>query len=547
MVRASIRVRGAWAELEGGNEETLEEVLAFDHPAPYRSQAYRDKLWDGKLRLFSGTRFPAGLAPRVADHITEHQRRDVALHGWQPKTEVDWSWVDEEYLPPVGKFKKLWPHQLDAIRAFLANPRGIGKLPTGSGKTEIVAAVARLYWDEFGWRSLVLVPKLGLLHQTAHRLVGYYQGEVSVGIIGDGQRAYDCAVTVATAQTMARWRPSRVKGKLVGAERELRNLLQEVRVLFLDECHRASSETWYDIAMNCKAVRRYGLSGTPLKADAFADAKMIGATGPILYTADADTLISTGLAAKPKIVMVYAEAATGPDLTQEVHHEALKLTREQSLQRQLKKKRSPKRAALAIQRIKTPDPKLRYQVGYRLGIVENKAQNAAVVRGVQWLAKNKRRTLVLCRQKKHLALLVELFEQSGVSYISVEGASDLLERKHAKQALAGGKVQAVIATTIWDEGEDLECDAIILAEGVKSLQTTLQRIGRGMRRDSTDVWVIDFVPTATAQLREQAAHRADAYESEGYEVMLIDKWPSSSRGKLELPFTSWDVLYSAQG
>jgi len=529
MPRAAIYVSGAHAELKGVSNETLETVLAFDHPAPYRSRAFMDGRWDGKLRLYRGARFPGGLALQVAEHIAD-TGRDAVVHGWEPKHEHDWSWLRKDYLPPVGKFHSLWDHQHEAIHAALNSSRGIIKLPTGAGKTEIVAAVARALRDEFAWRSLVLVPRKGLLHQTAKRLCMYYQDEVSVGVVGDGKREVEADVVVATAQTLQRWKPGKHKGKIRPAERELRDLVKNVDVLFLDECHRASSDTWYEIAMNAtKAKRRYGLSGTPLKNSDIDDAKLVGATGPILYEADVDVLINAGLAAKPKIAMVMSHAATGTDISKHVEQVAL-AERHERVREKNPKAKLPKK----------PEKKDVYQVAYRQGVVENDDHNAAVVRATQWLVRKKRRVLVLCRLKAHFHELERRLQEAGVNHLAVWGDSDLSDREHAKRSLASGTTHAVLATTIWDEGEDLECDAIVLAEGVKAITNTLQRIGRGMRRDSKDVWVVDFVPTCHGMLNEQAAQRADAYESEGYEVVLVEDWPARDDEPVPLPFERWD-------
>lgn len=535
-MRAAIYVKGAWAELHGGSPDTLESVLAFAHPAPYRSRAFMDGRWDGKIRLFRGNRFPAGLALHVADHIAD-SGQDAVVHGWEPKVAEDWSWVKHDYLPPVGKFKRLWDHQFEAIHAMLKANRGIVKLPTSAGKTEIVAVVARALRDEFGWRSILLEPRKGLLHQTVERLRGYYGDEITVGAVGDGLREIEADIVVATAQTLSRWRAGRERGRMRAAEPALRGLVRSCDVLFLDECHRASADTWYEIAMGCaNAKRRYGLSGTPLKNDAVGDAKMIGATGPILYTADAETLIGNGLAARPKIVMVMSEAATGMDMTRAIAEEADM----QAQERAAKKRRSLKKVKAEKKDV--------YRVAYQMGVVENDEHNTAVVRAAQWFAARKRRVLVFCRLKEHFSELVRRFNEAGVDHLAVWGASDLSDRQHAKRSLADGTTRVVVATTIWDEGEDLECDAIVLAEGVKSLTNTLQRIGRGMRRDSTEVWVVEFVPTAHPMLTGQAADRADAYESEGYEVVLLESWPSDPEKPLPLPFERWErALQDHQG
>jgi hypothetical protein len=61
-----------------------------------------------------------------------------------------------------------------------------------------------------------------------------------------------------------------------------------------------------------------------------------------------------------------------------------------------------------------------------------------------------------------------------------------------------------------------------------------------MRGDTEDVWVIDFVPTCHDTLREHAAKRAEAWEGEGYEVLVWTDWPKREGEELDLPFARWD-------
>lgn len=547
--RAAIYVRGPWAELHNGPENALEACLAVRHPHPWMSRAYRQKQWDGMLRLYTGNKFPAGLTERVAAHLAD-MGRDVFVNGLRERKPHDWSFIDKRYLPPTGKFKKLWQHQLDAVIALLQATRGICKAPTGSGKTAIIAAIARALFEEYEWRSLILVPKKGLMHQTAEALQGFYGDDLKVGWMGDGERVMG-DVIVATGQTMQGFRPRVMKkGRRrvsVPPDKQLRDIVKHFEVIFGDECHRASSDTWYDIFMNSGAKRRYGFSATPLKSEEIADLKLTGATGPVIYECDSGALIDAGLAAKPKIAMLMADTVSG----KVIEKKCKRVAREAVYERAMVKWEKRRKGKMPREDKIKPDQKEVYRAAYRLGIVENDAHNATVLRAVQWLVDNKRKPLVLCRLKAHWTKLSEMFEEAGLPFIAIWGASDKGDRDLAKSAYGSGRTKIVLATTIWDEGEDIPgVDSIVLAEGVRSMTNTLQRIGRGMRRDSKDVWVVDIVPTCHSMLAAQAASRADTYEAEGYEVALVEDWPAldeelSDRAYRDLlPFRRWDALAS---
>lgn len=305
--------------------------------------------------------------------------------------------------------------------------------------------------------------------------------------------------------------------------------------LISHNCHRASSDMWYDIAMNSAAVRRYGFSGTPIKDSEIDDMKLIGATGPIIFDVGATGLIEKGLAAKPKITMVMSKNASGPSIEAAVEddyeREAARLKEEHA-----KKKRATKK--------KAPEPR-KYQLAYKRGIIHNDVHNRAVVRGAQWMVDRGRKTLLLCRYKEHFDILAQMLEADGTQFVGVWGQTDNSDRDHAKEAMGDGRVNLVLATGIWDEGEDIPgVNGIVLAEGVKATTNSRQRVGRGMRGDTEDVWVIDFVPTCDDTLQEHAAQRAEAWEGEGYEVIVWRDWPEGD-SDLRLPFERWDEEYAA--
>ena len=532
-MKASIHVSGAWSQLHGTSTSVLEETLTVMDPRRFFNRAYRERRWDGKVRLYQGRSFPAGLNERVVEALNK-KGIDVLVVAAEETTALDTTRVDETFLGLVGPHRDsdLWEHQIEAAKALLSHRRGVIKVPTGGGKTEIMAIVARFLWEERGWRTLIVVPRKGLARQTAKRFNILYDGDIEIGQCGDGKREVG-VVTVGTAQTLIKFLPQKRKDrktkrvKIIPPDPALRQMVLQYEVLILDETHHASSESWYTIAMQSGAIRRYGLSGTPLKNEEIADLRMVGATGEVMYTVPPKVLIELGIAAKPKVVMVAAENASGPELPMVDKWVRIKGK---------------------VHSIEKPVP---YQEAYRKGIVENDVHNAAVIQAAVWLVDHGKRTLLLCRRKDHWTRLRNLLEESGLEYLAVWGDTDTEERDRAKTLLDAGKIGVVLATTIFDEGEDVPgIDAIVLAEGVKVQTNSLQRVGRGMRgkKDTlNEVWVVDFCPTCHPKLSDHAYARAVAYTSEGYEVAVLEEWPKPGEepvGEL-LPFKEWDLTQAA--
>ena len=513
-----IEVGSAYARLKRGDVSILKETLRPLDPKRYYNRAYKEKRWDGRVELYSGRSFPAGLVKFVTDYLTrEKQAFEVVQES--KLVEFDMSKWSNDILPGIT----LWAHQEEVCRVLLGVARGVGKSPTGSGKTEIMAAIAKFAYEQFQWRTLIVTSKKGLAKQSAARFRKYYGKDISVGQCGDGQKTIG-AVTVGTAQTLMQFQSRHVQGRgRVEANEELVELIENVDMLFFDEAHHTSSDSWYEIALAAKnAKRRYGVSGTPLKDSEVQDMKLMGATGPVVVDISPEVLIKLGLAARPKICMVMSDNASGEELSE------IWITTNKG------------------KRKKVPMP---YPDAYVAGVVENASHNESVARAVAWLTDRGRRTLVICRRKEHFRLLEAQLTKKGIDFGSAWGATETEERDRLKNLLNDNKLLCILATTIFDEGEDVPAvDAIVLAEGVKANTNAIQRIGRGMRKKkgANDLWVVDFVPTCHPILTKHGQARCESYEGEGYEVALLEDWPERGDQTPDdlLPFETWETLYA---
>ncbi|RKZ06512.1 hypothetical protein DRQ25_13755 [Candidatus Fermentibacteria bacterium] len=516
-----IIIDGAYAKLRGGGESLLRKPLRVLDPKRFFKPAFQQGWWDGYIALYEGNTFPAGLTKRVADSLVG-DGYEVDITEKKDTKPLDLSRFDETYLPGIT----LWEPQMGAIMAMLTNARGIVKSPTGSGKTEDIYAVARYYLEEQKWRSLVIVPKAGLLKQTVKRFVKYTQGDFEIGQLGDGKKTVG-PITVGTAQCLMNYKSRKIKNQWREGNKLLADVIQHFEILFLDEAHHTGSTSWYDIAMNMgNTQRRFGLSGTPLKDDESSDLRLVGATGALIFNAEAQDLIEQGLAARPKIAFIVSHNASGPKLPMNINEIILP-----NGDRVSKPKYKP------------------YSEAYALGVVENSYHNTAVIRAVEWLVERKKQTIILCRRKLHFQTLKTMLEDSGITFEALWGDDSTDIRERAKHEFGERAINVILATTIFDEGEDVpNIEAIVLAEGVKSQVNVVQRIGRGMRKDTEDVWVVDIAPTCHPRLVEHAVERADAYEEEGHEVIVLDEWPAVDElfdpDRDYLPFENWDEAYA---
>jgi superfamily II DNA or RNA helicase len=215
----------------------LDEALSCFYEGYFFSPRYKQGAWDGKIHFLAipYLTFPTGLLFMVEEFFKGKN--------------IEYKIVDQRIMPyvndiPVDRINILRgiilrDYQLEAIDRALKTQTGVLELPTGSGKTEIAAALIKLV----GVKTLFLVHTQDLLRQTIKRFkerIG-----LEIGCIGDGEfDIEDKNVIVATVQSIHRW--------LDTEPDKSRKFLDSFQMLFQDECHHSSARIWERIGMLCK-------------------------------------------------------------------------------------------------------------------------------------------------------------------------------------------------------------------------------------------------------------------------------------------------------
>lgn len=264
-------------------------------PAGYQHMpAYRNKSWDGFIRLYKNNRFPSGLlldvdkAVRALEHpmeigiVSRDRPLDQYTDCYKPIT------------PDMLAGITLRDYQVEAAKTLLQRARGVAKMATNSGKTEVMAAICKSYPG----KVLILTTKRELMYQTSER-ISQRIGE-SVGYIGDSQRVDGCRVTVAMIQTLC-------KHDNLGQE------FHDIGCVMFDECHHVPANTAQKVLFSVPAWNRFGFSGTPLHNDNLEDMVLIGATGPVCVDITNADLIEAGVSAMPYVDMYVVTSKTGFD------------------------------------------------------------------------------------------------------------------------------------------------------------------------------------------------------------------------------------------
>lgn len=246
----------------------------------------------------------------------------------------------------------------------------------------------------------------------------------------------------------------------------------------MDEAHKMSSDSFVDAVSACTgAYYRVGLTATPfMRGDKIEEYNLRGSIGDIIYEVTPSDLIARGFIARPFVKFI--EMNTNQPIS---HLQA-------------------------------------YKEVYLHGIVHNKVRNYKVVEMALKLKESKPKTIVVTTDVSHAKILTEMIGDAGLKVEMCTGKTDAKTRQKSLDKLAKGKIDVIVASTIFDEGINVEAlGSIILAAGGKSIPALFQRIGRSMRRkDGEENYcvVIDFMDRQHGILLNQSRQRLNIIKGE---------------------------------
>ena len=160
--------------------------------------AYRNKLWDGKIRLFDrrSNTLPYGLLKRVAEFCYERNYKieyDSSLKNnalFEEKEDLE-KFANELSLSNGGKTITPRDYQLDAFIHAAQNHRCLLLSPTGSGKSLIIYMLLRFFLDnDMDRKALVVVPTTSLVEQMYKDFDEYSKNDSSFSAEEDVHRIY---------------------------------------------------------------------------------------------------------------------------------------------------------------------------------------------------------------------------------------------------------------------------------------------------------------------------------------------------------------------
>jgi superfamily II DNA or RNA helicase len=224
----------------------LNDYFTFDVPGAKFMPAYRNKFWDGKIRLFNA------LTCTLYGGLNRYVEEFAKSRNYEVEYTTDFS--SEEFSLKEAKdfVEKIKPtiqprdYQLEAFVHAVRERRALLLSPTASGKSFIIYLLTRYY----NARTLIIVPTTSLVSQLASDFNDYgFVSDKFVHRIFAGQdKQTDKQITISTWQSIY---------KLP------KEYFQQFDVVIGDEAHLFKAKSLTSILTkldNCKY--RFGFTGT---------------------------------------------------------------------------------------------------------------------------------------------------------------------------------------------------------------------------------------------------------------------------------------------
>ena len=109
---------------------------------------------------------------------------------------------------------------------------------------------------------------------------------------------------------------------------------------------------------------------------------------------------------------------------------------------------------------------------------------------------NKMRALGFCASVAHAEFMTNVFNEAGISALTVTGNTPTPLRRESIERLRNGDVNCIFAVDVFNEGLDIpQVDTVLMLRPTQSPTIFLQQLGRGLRRDKDKsvLTVLDFI------------------------------------------------------
>ena len=439
-------------DLDPSTVQELTEFFTFEVPGAKFMPTFRNRIWDGKIRLFSPStgQIYVGLLQYIKKFCKVNNIKYTIEEGVEDVRDVirkDVRGFIKSLKPKSqGKSLKIRDYQVSAVQHAISRNRALLVSPTASGKSLIIYSLVR-YYHRMGERTLILVPTTSLVEQMSSDFEDY-------GWYGHVQKVYQGYTTkVENDVVVSTWQSLYKMPK---------KYFEQFGCVIGDEAHLFKAKSLTGIMTKLHQCKyRFGLTGT---LDGTQTHRLVleGLFGSVEKVVSTKELIDKKTLANLKIKCIILKHSN--------IRERMKYAEE-----------------------------LEY-------IVTNEKRIDFVVNLLQHLRGN---TLCLFQLvEKHGKPLFERLENersSGRDYYFVYGGTETQEREEIRTLVEQSRDSIIVASFgVFSTGINIRnIHNIVLASPSKSKIRVLQSIGRGLRTSSTkdSVLIYDIADDMTYRER----------------------------------------------
>ena len=246
---------------ERGVAQELSEYFTFFVPGHQFTPAFRNKIWDGKIRLFDLRTFELyhGLLPYIENFCRE---REYSLEYGDPRPDLTEDYpvyhadkfITELNLQSRGEDIGVRDYQKTAYIHAMRNKRALLLSPTSSGKSLIIYLIIRQLLEYKCEKGLIIVPTTSLVEQLYSDFADYSTAngwDVSANV----HRIYQGKDKNTTLPlTISTWQSLYTQPK---------EYFEQFDFIMGDEAHLFKAQSLVTIMSSCiNSKYRIGLTGT---------------------------------------------------------------------------------------------------------------------------------------------------------------------------------------------------------------------------------------------------------------------------------------------
>jgi superfamily II DNA or RNA helicase len=409
----------------------LSDHFTFEVPGAKFMPSVRNKVWDGKIRLFNAMTgmIYAGLVPHIFKFCNSRDYPVEVTAGVYETNEVNEN-AGYELAKEYGSTFTPRDYQNDAVVHALKRNRALMLSPTASGKSFIIYLLTRFHMQE-NRKTLIVVPTTSLVDQMASDFVEYNNGNpLDIHKIRGGiDKNVDAAITISTWQSIYKL------GK---------DWFEKFDVVIGDEAHLFKAKSLVSVLEKMPECKyRYGFTGT---LDGSQTHKLVleGIFGSVYEVTRSKKLIEDGTLAEFGITAIVLQY---PD-------EIRKLNKGKTYQEEID------------------------------WIVTNDSRNKYIKNLAHSLQGN---TLILFQfVEKHGKVLYPMLAKEGKTVHFIHGSVSVDEREAVRHVAETNDNNIILASYgTFSTGVNIKrLDNIIFASPSKSKIRNLQSIGRVLRKSS---------------------------------------------------------------